>query len=118
MTRVKMVALVAVIACCVGGESRVFGQEVKAIQLRYAAAADFLASLNPLVGGKGEVVLAADPISNTVLVSAPKEKIGEVVSLIAGLDAPSNNKQYVIVMRVCRGDPLGAKNAVEVLTRP
>jgi type II secretory pathway component GspD/PulD (secretin) len=112
----KKVALVAIIACLAGPGDRASGQDAKTVRLQYAAAADLVETLNPLVGEK--VRLVPDAITNTILVRAPANKIESVLRRIAALDASSKVKQYLIEVKVCRGDPLGTKNTIEVLSRP
>jgi Bacterial type II/III secretion system short domain len=113
-----------VIALLIGGQNPRLGQdgqspEYSAVKLKYAAAADLVAVLGPVFKGRESgFVLVAEPISNTILVSAPLEKRDHVLRLIAEFDALSKVKHFVIEVRVCQGDPLGGKGDITVLSRP
>jgi hypothetical protein len=122
MTRFTTVALV--VALLTGAQVPLFGQDSNspvnsAVRLKYTAATDLVAVLGPVFEGRESgVVLVPEPISNTIIVSAPLEKMDHILRLIAEFDALSKVKQFVIEVRVCQGDPLGDKSDITVLSRP
>lgn len=124
MTRLVTLALVASTSL-LGNGHRLDAQDSKPadkpakVILNHAAAADLVADLSPILKGKGlNVELVPEPLSNSIQVTAPANRRAHVLRLIAELDALSKQKQYVIEVRVCQGDPLGDQRDIDVLARP
>ena len=95
----------------------------KTIRVHNALASDLAPAITEFIqkkmdGRKTEeqVVVAAEPVSNTLLVSAGPETVAEIARLVAHMDVAP--KQYLIQVAVYEGEPRDAREKAKLLSRP